>query len=414
MAAWAGQAQGDGEAGTDERTRTIGDRQREVEAYLAEQRSKYHLVEIQTWPNGDLVDWVDAADFPGSQGPTPPPPTFAGAKGNEKTPSTVLERRPDLRVQGAIPLIRPSFDRYIRGSSDAATPEEYVRSMPPGAPAGNERLYASYTLAQSGTTGVDSSLNGGWTSVDLPGTNQMVLHEMTVFDPGCGPTTHELVGVALGYNESSSNYRMWVEFATEGENVGPLKGGWHSSSVTGFQPQMGATINSGDAFSPLSAVGGTQYAVRLTVQRDSLCHISGCTGGWWIWVNNQWIGHYPIGTGTDLVPFDLIDTSAPEGRWYGEVWDQSEGVWTSADMGSGNKPSGTPSSDYGSVAYFRSIGARTTGGFLVVPAGSLSSSGGDDPDCYSGTVSSNSPYSWMGTTVWLGGPGKVGSTCDPY
>ncbi|MCG5051407.1 MAG: hypothetical protein KA712_00450 [Myxococcales bacterium] len=112
-----------------------------------------------------------------------------------------------------------------------------------------------------------------------------------------------------------------------------------------------------------------------------------------------WLGYYPIGNASGKIPFDLINASACETHWYGEVFDATPTSWHNGDLGNGILG---PSA--GSLAFLEMIVERSVGNIWFNGTGTAT-----DAACYNMTAVQNN-----GSTNWFnfGGPGGDGAGCN--
>lgn len=367
-------------------------RQVEVDRYIREHLYRgYRIAETTQTHAGTIVDWVDPDSVPGSQIEPPPPipaEALATPPGVELQP-TELEEHPELRgPAGTIPIVRPDFGGYVRGSSGARSIGEHVATRQPGA-WGVHRYFAGWRQTVQ-NTGVDVFINQSINQVEA-GTFT-VMEELTQCSGPTPTTTTELVGAAVSKdlaNFSDSVLRMRVEFLTAGYDMGNNKGGW-DGTVTGFIPAAGRPYGPNIALTP-STPGGTQ--------RESHFRIENYYGNWWIAHNGNWLGYYPG------YLFDLMHYQGCAGLWYGEVYDPTPTDWTWTDMGSGYWSSWgykwaahvrNPIYLYGSSAYYPSWPVPMT---PKVKA------------CYSDTAMQSGAAPWA-RYFYLGGPGGNAYGCD--
>lgn len=298
----------------------------EVQAYLIAQQYKDYKILMTTQSYvGDLIDWVDPPSIPGSE--IEPPPPFSPMdmivpEGTEMGMSEV-ERHPELQGPvGSIPIVRPRFERYILGKSEALSVEDFVqRFQVPGMPAGQNRLYAGIPSPQPTRT-VGAWVNPFGGDVEE---GSFSLFEVTASCKGPDPAnTLEQVGAVFSRDRANFNdavLRLQVEYYTAGyEFRGPSKGGWEGFSP-GFVPVAGARYAPGMALDPVSTIDGPQYSFHLMFYL--------LDGKWWLAFNWNFIGYYKA----EL--FDLMNSEACESAVYGEVFDPTPEDWTWTDMGSG-------------------------------------------------------------------------------
>lgn len=373
-------------------------RYEEKEWYLAEQyhAQGWRIVETTQTYIGDIVDWLDPASVPGSQIEPPPKPS---PEELQPTPGALLgltefDLYPELRgLQGTVPVLRPSFMRYVLEETGASSIQDFIQqNQAQGMPAGRNRLYAGLGKTTSNTAAY--SLVTPFAGTIESGT--MTLLEVAVVNSGPNPsTTHEQVGIAISRDKINFGYvdsdlRIQVEFMARGDSTGNDKGGWHGV-VTGFIAIAGSPYPVGSIVIP-STIGGLQYQYQLGIQ------LSG--GNWWISLNGNWLGYYPGRL------FDLINASAAQAFWYGEVYDPTPTNWTWTDMGSG---------------VFASYGGGNASSFInpsyTIPSGSTFWADGavdvgpSATACY--TKSPLYSSSWPGYRFFfLGGPGGEAPGCD--
>jgi hypothetical protein len=221
------------------------------------------------------------------------------------------------------------------------------------------------------------------------------LLEMAVVCRGPNPSaTHEQVGIAASRDKHiylDSLVRLQVEFMTAGDEVtGNQIGGWHPF-FSGFIAAAGSPYPIGTVLS-VSTIGGIQYEHPFTIQLSS--------GNWWVAYNGSWLGYYPGSL------FDLINVSACEALWYGEVYDPTPTNWTWTDMGSGL----FASTGYGNASYFRNPSYIATSGVSYWADGAANLSP-NAAACYTRTnlLSAAAPFTRY---FYLGGPGGEAAGCD--
>lgn len=363
-------------------------RYREVENELLRRYRSFRIVATKQMPSGDIYDWVDPATIPGSDEPPPPKPEGVAAAGVELAKSE-LEMFPELEgPTGTVPLVRPSFERYVSGESDAESLGEFVRKQVTGQPATPGRLYGGYPLNKN-NHGLAASVNAWERGYVTNGT--MVLHEIATY---CGGLSNfELVGATHSRdraNFSDSKLRFQIEFLTAGLNGhGNNVGGW-IGNVTGFTVASGG-YSPGFVISPTSTVGGTQY--------DRYMEIKWFNGNWWVYDNDTWMGYF------DGSLFDVIDDRGCWLAWYGEVYSSGASVWNGDNMGSGL----FSGEGFGRAAYYRNPRYRNTSSSWVWPS-PPSHMGPMDTDCYDVGSIQVGTGSWA-RSFFFGGPGDGASAC---
>lgn len=371
-------------------------RQQEVDRHLADYYAAqgWRIVETTQTYVGDVVDWLDPTSVPGSQVEPPlSPSTKEVLPAGASVAPTEFDMHPELRgPPGTVPFLRPTFTRYVYGETEAGSVEEFIlRHHVPGMPAGQNRLYAGLgkITANKGASSVVNAFGG---TIE---TGTLSLLEMAVVCRGSSPsTTHEQVGIAAGRNKNiyfDSLVRLQVEFMTAGDMVvGPGIGGWHPF-FSGFVASAGSPYPVGTVLA-VSTIGGSQYEHSFSIQ------LSG--GNWWVGYNGSWLGYYPGAL------FNLINTSACESLWYGEVYDPTPTSWTWTDMGSGM----FASTAYGNASYFRNPSYIATSGIAYWADGAANLSPMASA-CYTRTslLSGAAPFTRY---FYLGGPGGDAPGCD--
>jgi hypothetical protein len=394
----------------------------EVNAWIDEWHAQegHKVIGQEVESDGTVVDIVSADSIPGSRvRPASEPLTF------DKLPEEGARPRLDRPVDpNVVRIVRPHFARYVEGLEKAATLREYVSKLEPGTPfPGSQRLYAGSRVAWD-VRGAYSMVNAIWQGSNNPGSGEFFLAQTSVTDfGGAGGGDDEWVGWVIGRHPSvyDSNARLMTEFFTAGiGTTGNYAGGWAGSSglSAGFVPYSGASVHVGDQVpGSVSVVDGAQYSHEMSIMWDPACGKTGCTGGWWLAFDGQWVGHYPIGTAANQsVPFDLINSQADEISFIGEVFDSTQGTWTATDMTSGIFPSTASSTaPWQKSGYYANMQIRKASDntwYLVNPA-NVVNYGGDDANCYTRfAVSLAAPWN---ATTWFGGPGKTNAnSCDPY
>lgn len=369
-------------------------RHEEVERYLADRyrEHKWRIVETTQTYMGDVVDWLDPTSVPGSQ-IEPPPPLELRPTSATSLALTEFDMYPELRgPQGTVPLLRPNFARYVQGETEANSVEDFIRRHHvPGMPSGQNRLYAGLGKVIA-NTGAMSSVNAFGGTIE---SGTLSLLEMAVVCRGLNPsTTHEQIGIAASRDKNiyfDSLVRLQVEFMTAGDQVtGNQIGGWHPF-FSGFVASASSPYPIGTVLS-VSIIGGSQYEHPFTIQ------LSG--GNWWVGYNGNWLGYYPGSL------FDLINVSACEALWYGEVYDPTPTNWTWTDMGSGL----FASTGYSNAAYFRNPSYIATSGVVYWADGAANLSP-NAAACYtrSNMLSGAAPFTRY---FYFGGPGGEALGCD--
>lgn len=368
----------------------------EVEALLIRRYRGYRIVATTQTYVGDIVDWVDPKTVPGALVP-PPPPVKISPSQTTQPAMTELEAYPELRgPEGTMPIIRPTFFRYVKGESTASSLDDFIKHHQAlGQPADRYRLYGGYSRqvqhhAAAGT--YNAWATGGIEDLTF------ALEELASECDGTNPSTdREQVGMAMSrdrFNFGDDTLRFQTEFLTAGDQVGNLVGGW-AGWVTGFV-QVSQTITPGAAITPLSTAGGTQYDAYFEVQLYQ--------GNWWVDLGGTWVGYYP---GT---LFNLINSAACKAFWYGEVMDGTPTDWTANNMGSG----AFASQGFGYAAFIREPFYADTGDIsrwfdygtspsLALPYATA---------CYTtSAISTNGGTGWD-RYFYLGGPGGDQAGCD--
>jgi hypothetical protein len=320
--------------------------------------------------------------------------------------------------------VRPIFREYVDATFDEGTLAEYIadrvstmRGQPP--PGDDNRLYGG-TRHVVTNRGADSYVNGVWAPGHVT-SNSFFFAQTTVGDfVGRNMETQaEFIGWIIGRNSFAmdAQARLFSEFYTAGlDSIDDYIGGWSGpGGKLGFVPAAGAGVALGDLVPGVSSVDGSQYAHRMLIEYFSSAEWScptSCSGTWWLLYDSTWVGYYPVGTTAPNVFFDKIDNSSAHIDWYGEVYDDSAGVWTNTDMGSPEFASA--SSLYGKVGYFRALGHKpSSGGWTHSSASNLTDPGGTDSSCYTKHLTTSSTPAWK-NTLWFGGPGGDEWACNPF
>ncbi len=372
-------------------------RQEEVDQYVAKryQDLGWRILESTQTYVGDIVDWVDPASVPGSQiepPPRPSPKELQPAPGTSLA-LTELDMYPELRgPKGTIPVTRPNLTRYVLGETEAISVEDFIeKHHVPGMPAGQNRLYSGMARILANTSAV-SWVNAFGGTIE---SGTLSILEMAVVNRGSSPsTTHEQIGIAVTRDRHlylDSTLRLQVEFMTAGDNVtGNQVGGW-DPFFTGFVAAAGRPYGPGVALT-VSTIGGSQYESAFLIQLSS--------GNWWVAHNGNWLGYYPGSL------FNLINTSAAEALWYGEVYDPTPTNWTWTDMGSGQ----FASTGAGNASYFRNPYCVTPANTSQWADNATNTSPGASA-CYtrSSLLTGTSPFDRY---FYLGGPGGEALGCD--
>lgn len=372
-------------------------RHEEVQRFLADRYrdSGWRIVETTQTYAGDIIDWLDPSSVPGSQIAQPPKPSREEMQlpPGASLALSELDIYPELRgPQDTIPVHRPDFARYVHGDVEATNVDDYIsKHLVSGMPAGQNRLYAGYAKMAANTTAT-SVINAFGGTIE---SGTLTLLEMAVVTRGSNPaTTHEQVGVALSRdkaNYADSQLRLMVEFFTAGDRVtGHFVGGW-DGFMLGFVAAAGRPYGPGAVFTP-STIGGAQYEHTVKIQNFN--------GDWWVSHNGNWLGYYPGWL------FNLINVSAAEALWYGEVYDPTPTTWTWTDMGSGL----FASTAYGNAAYFRNPSYVAPSGVTYWAEG-LAGLLPYAAACYtkSGLFSAAAPWNRY---FYVGGPGGEAVGCD--
>lgn len=371
----------------------------EVQAFLVEHYKGYAIAYTTQNYSGDIIDWVDPASVEGSQVEAPPPISDVEL---ELSPGVELQKaemdaHPELRElpatvpAGAIPMVRPSFEDYILGQTDAGSFEEFLVREEGGRTDGVNRLYAGWTT-------VVDNWGGGAQISHYAGAVEQNSFSLTELAVSCdGPdktTTLELVGIVASQdrkNFGNDQLRVQVEFFSQGVKYGDGIGGWHGRRL-GFVPLAGAPYAPGTVLEPVSTPGGAQHR--------SVLKILYFFGGWWLAHNGNWLGYYPF----DL--FDLIGTGACEISYYGEVLDTTPADWTHTDMGSGefaDKGDGY-AGHISKMTYYE----PTT--ITPMAPQNFGSMGPKDAKCYTASVLFTDVVN--GVHFYYGGPGGDAPGCD--
>lgn len=370
-------------------------RKAEADAYIAARyaRKGYRILETIEMYSGDVVDWIDSASMPVA---FHEPPQRTPLPDEENGGPTELDDYPELvGPKGSTPMLRPSFDDYIFGRSEAGSPEEFLAQLPGGQPAGQNRLYGGY-IRNGSNMGVGSHLHQFQDGGIEAGTFSLL--EIVSLCSGANPaTTQEFVGAvvsrgAAGY--AGNVLKMNIEFDANGTSGGggDNLGGWNEAQ-DGFEPYTGRTYYPGITLTGISTIGGAQWWSPLEIRLSS--------DAWWVWFNGDWLGFYPI----EL--FDEIDAGACRSDWYGEVFDPTPTSWTNNNMGTGQFASqGYQQASFHKSPYYLNNSLSvvtmptTVGG--VNPVDNRCYTTG--PVCTGAGGNCNAPSSWT-KYFFLGGPG---------
>ncbi len=282
-----------------------------------------------------------------------------------------------------------------------------MRSIPFPQPEGRRRLYAGRTheVSNQGTSGFASFFDFEGVESD-----NFSLAQLAAICRGADPgTTLESIEVGMTKNPvlyGDFNVHFFVYFTTAGYD-GP-----EQDLTRGYDRRIQGFVPSAGGFPPGSVLpvgaGGSERQIRTV--------LSG--GVWWIQdtvgTTTTTLGYFPTGEGDAEIPFDLIDSSACEALWYGEVFDDTEVTpsWTPANMGNGI-PGTAADADPNTPepAYLRQMIVERMAGnvWFSTEAGAL---GDIDPACYS--VSGVNTSITPGFDVWFtyGGPGGDAPGCD--
>ncbi|MEM6928874.1 MAG: neprosin family prolyl endopeptidase [Myxococcota bacterium] len=390
----------------------------EVALWLSDRSENWTIVDTRTSSDGQVIDYVTAGSlYPDAAmvNLSPPPTTSAPPNedapvAGESAPLTTFETDPSLVAPaGTIPVIRPDFAGYISGvglPSDVDTIDEYIEVKAP-TPAGvvNDRLYGTHRDTRN-NIGTYGRINL-WEYLQV-GSADMSLLQTAILCYGTNfSTTLEAIEVGAQVNPLEYNdnlLHVFVYFRTAGTASGDFLGGYNSNQ-RGFVQYSGAAFPPGAAFAAgsLSQIDGNQYSCQFGAELYQ--------GNWWVRACNTWLGYYPTDNSAVNeqwhVPFDLIDTSACEVQWYGEVADPTPSTWTAANMGSGlHAIEGWQRSAYIRQPFLRMT--PTTSSWL---ASTLITSTGYNADCYSASsLFSNGGPGWE-RWFYVSGPGN-NSSCQ--
>ena len=384
----------------------------EVQGYLERTYfSRLNVIATTEGPLGEVVDWVDPhALDPSYDQRTPPPadalPPLDDQKAQKTTDAapTLVAAGDDLTTswkkaaekapKGTVPVVRPNFDYYVSGKSGKRSVDDFVAALAKPQPAGQNRLYTSkvHSLTNIGTQGWIQYVN----PAQVPSTGAFSLTQLASLCWGSGGST-TLEAIEIGLQKfpekyGNSNLHFFTFFRTHGSDSGNFVGGYNLD-VAGFVQQAGA-------FPPGAIIpdppAGQAHQRRL---RSTLFN-----GAWWVqdYVSDAaftWLGYYPIGTGANQIPFDLINTSACDTHWYGEVFDSTPTNWHDGDLGNG-----VLGTSGGSLAFLEMIIQQTASNVWFAGSGTAT-----DSACYAMTNVQNN-----GTTNWFnfGGPGGDAVGCN--
>jgi hypothetical protein len=375
-------------------------RQAELERWIADGQAQMgHLVvATQVLDNGQIVDWVDKATVRGAGEPPPDDPSSSLPDG------AALGEVPRLvGPTGALPYIRPSFDPYVEGKSNATSVEQYFRELPHGHPIpNNDRMYAT-VRASTTNYGVAARINNVWGGIDVPSSPDFVITELASFCVGGGGAVSDLVGVING--RLPGVYSTFVNHVFGAEYFAGGAAQWIVNGAPGAYVQVSPGFAPGTNLPSTSTVGGTQFEYDLAVvYRDN---VPGYPAAWWLRLNLAYVGYIPAST------FTTLGTSACIADFYGEALDldHASTPWMDADMGNGTRPpTGTQAGNYQNAAYIRlptyytskNLGTSAFGTSLFSPTWEF---------CYDARRSTDGGANWN-PTLWFGGPGGDGLGCN--
>jgi hypothetical protein len=168
-----------------------------------------------------------------------------------------------------------------------------------------------------------------------------------------------------------ANARFFIYFTPDNYGNGGLTRGCYNLDCSGFV-QVSNQYAIGGTFSSYSTPGGEQKYATVEWFKD------GTTGAWWLRRSGVWVGYYP----RSLFDSNGIRDKASRVVFGGEIVDDRNNPWdnlwgtggrhTKTDMGSGRKPSTSPSAaHYGFEAFQRHIlftDTTTTTGTSRIPA----------------------------------------------
>ncbi|XP_042518517.1 uncharacterized protein LOC122092248 [Macadamia integrifolia] len=177
------------------------------------------------------------------------------------------------------------------------------------------------------------------------------------------------------------NPRLFIYWTSDGYHTT----GCYNLHCSGFI-QVNNQIAMGGSLSPISAYGGSQYAINILVWKDP------GSGNWWMRFGNSYVGYWPSSLFSDL------DKSASFIEWGGEIINsKSNGQHTSTNMGSGH----FPREGFSKASFFKNIQVVDGSNYLIDPNGIGTIV--TQSNCYD--IQTGSSGSW-GNYFFYGGSGR--------
>lgn len=348
------------------------ERQTEVDAFYLERSEGWNIVETRITESGQVVDYVTIETlYPENpnaplEEPPPPLPTFTydedeigtGLSEGEDWSYSEFHNNPDLVApEGTLPVIRPSFERYIEGHvpENIDTLAKYTQWKPTPLPSGvaNNRLYVDYSdykdpLHRYGIQATSAYINTH--KYGDPQKNEFSLIQTAII----GPQIRETIEAGLQVSDvlyGDNNLHFFIFFTTNshGDYGNHIQS--YNKDYKGFIQYKYAPFPPGAKISNVSEINaesGFQKVCKIKLQWHK--------DNWWIYGCTGWLGYYPTSRSKSVnifnkIPFNDIRYSAERAAWYGEVYSEKQN-WTKFNMGTGNT---ITSGQFGSDLYIRGI-----------------------------------------------------------
>ncbi len=372
-----------------------------LRAHFAVQRARCKVLHTTRLPSGQVVDWIDARSQVASRKIAKPPvstplPYESGARRKERLVGFELEQADAvLGPVGSVPVLRKDLDALPTGKSlqdylsKHGAPLHTVRDLSGGSielpQDGSHHGYAA-TAQFVNCFGGEGFLSAYDPYVQWP--DEFSLEQVLL---GASNQTLE-----AGWQVYYQMYHDWkphlfIFYTTNGYTKQGDNLGGYNRDVQGWV-QVSRTVFPGAAFTPSSAIGGTQFAIFIKYQRFA--------GNWWLKVGNEWVGYYPAALFSNLG----LRNSADAIKFYGEIVDAPLPLGrTRTDMGSGR----FAATRWGNAGYAHNLRFQSNGSGGMA---NYDSTGGNefasDPTLYTLETHMKSGTSW-GSYFWFGGPGAV-------
>ncbi len=393
-----------------------------MEAHLKSRYDKSDVKHDFKLPSGDDVDCVDIAKQPGMRRvemvgrkvetpPTRSPRPPLGAAGQD-TPlagnqdgfltggkddaghdrrcpaATVPIRRVTIEEVSAFKNLK-EFERKRPSHLGRQSPLSSSPDVAPTIYGPNDSHQYAHAYRNVTNYGSHAALNI-WNPKVMAGIWEFSLSQLWIArGTGSGLETLEVGVQVMPLKYGNSNARLFIYSTSDGYASNSYNSGCYNLDCGRFIQTSGGFVI-GAPFANYSTTGGTQREVQVSFQHFP--------SGWWLAINDQWIGYYPL----NLFDAAGVKNYASNIDFGGEIIDDrtQHSYHTSTDMGSST--GAYPAAGYRAAAYQRQLWYFDADGTAKHATGLTTQR--NSAYCYDISAVTSSSNDW-GTYFYFGGPG---------